>query len=205
MRTIKVTIGETVFDATKKKNVVKTVGMLDCVVPTIEDFGLSSQVETDEDGKTRYADSRLQWLQEAIEASVQATLRSRLVPKSVEYKKGHSAWTNVEGFFKSLTATLPKGAHFTLLKEWREYVTKWLSNKPLSEGKKAKFFAFLTDTKLLIAADEAVKNAVNAAAVKLAEEASADDVLKFDKFFMEIEAACSEEKEDEDISDVSFT
>ena len=205
MKSIKITIGETVFDATKKKNVVKTVGTLDCVVPTIEDFGLSSSVETDEDGKTRYADSRLQWLQEAIEASVQATLRSRLVPKSVEYKKCHSAWRDVEGFFKSLTATLPKGAHFTLLKEWREYVTKWLSSKSLSDGKKAKFFAFLTDTKLLLAADEAVKAAVNAAAVKMAEEATADDVLKFDKFFNEIETATTVEQEDEDISDVSFT
>lgn len=205
MKTVKVTIGETVRDIAKNKNVVKTVGTLDCVVPTIEDFGLSSQVETDEDGKTRYADSRLQWLQESIEASVQATLRSRLVPKSVEYKKGHSAWRDVEGFFKSLTQTLPKGAHFTLLKEWREYVTKWLSGKPLSDGKKAKFFAFLTDTKLLIAADEAVKAAVNAAAAKLAEEATADDVLKFDKFLVEIETACNTEKEDEDISDVSFT
>ena len=205
MKTIQITIGETVFDATKKKNVVKTVGSLDCIVPTIEDFGLSSQVETDEEGKTRYSDTRLQWLQEAIEASVQATLRSRLVPKSTEYKKGHSAWTDVDGFFKSLTQTLPKGAHFTLLKEWREYVTKWLSGKPLSDGKKAKFFAFLTDTKLLLAADEAVKNAVNAAALKLAEEASAEEVLKFDKFLVEIEAACSEEKEDEDISDVSFS
>ena len=205
MKTIQITIGETVFDATKKKNVVKTVGSLDCIVPTIEDFGLSSQVETDEEGKTRYSDTRLQWLQEAIEASVQATLRSRLVPKSTDYKKGHSAWTDVDSFFKSLTQTLPKGAHFTLLKEWREYVTKWLSGKPLSDGKKAKFFAFLTDTKLLLAADEAVKNAVNAAALKLAEEASAEEVLKFDKFLVEIEAACSEEKEDEDISDVSFS
>jgi hypothetical protein len=172
------------------------VGKVSFVCPTIEFFGLNGETITDEEGEVSYKDNKLQWLQKAIESTVRATLTSRLVPNSTEYKKGFSAWKSVEDFFASLGAS-EKGAHFKLAAQFREAFRQWAVSQKWSAGKH-NLIVSLLDEKALTTTSENNKSKMAVILGSFADSLTEEQAAAFDGLLTTLSEACDTAGEIED-------
>ena len=104
MKIVTTTISETVKTAGNAKGTRKEVGKISFLVPTLEEVKnhLNSEnalvLTKDADGKNvdSYDSDFSQFIADSIETACKSKLVSKLEPKSVTFKSGHSAWTTIE-------------------------------------------------------------------------------------------------------------
>ena len=138
------TISETIEKGGKKER--QEIGKIECLVPMLDEFGLTGETKTDEDGEVTYTDQKQEWLWGAVKSAVRSLLVSRLEPRSVKFREGYSAWTD----FNSMVATSGnRGAALVLRREFITAFTAFIAKLGKSEKWSNAMVAFASNAKAL--------------------------------------------------------
>lgn len=189
---IETTISETV-KGKDGKGERKEIGKISFLVPTLAEFGIEGETVRDEKtNELSYKDAKLNWLYSAVVAAARAILTSKLEPKSISFKSGHSAWVD----FDSMIAT--SGLRGQALAIRRDFIVsftafiaklgkseKWstamvgFASKPAAlagttQGNKAVFSAKLDEYEKTL--DESSKAKFLNIMIELAKVASGDEI-----------------------------
>ena len=138
------TISETVEKGGKKER--QEIGKIEYLVPMLDEFGLTGETKTDENGEVSYVDTKLDWLYGAVQSAVRSLLVSRLEPRSVKFREGYSAWTD----FATMVATSGnRGAALVLRREFISSFTGFIAKLGKSEKWSNAMVAFASNAKAL--------------------------------------------------------
>ena len=138
------TISETVKNGTKNER--KEIGKVEYLVPMLDEFGLTGETKTDENGEVTYTDPKQEWLWGAVKSAVRSLLVSRLEPQSIKFREGYSAWTD----FNSMVATSGnRGAALVLRREFITAFTSFIAKLGKSEKWSNAMVAFASNAKAL--------------------------------------------------------
>lgn len=138
------TISETIEKGGKKER--QEIGKIECLVPMLDEFGLTGETKTDDAGEVTYTDQKQEWLWNAVKAAVRSLLVSRLEPKSIKFREGYSAWTD----FQSMVATSGnRGAALVLRREFITAFTAFIAKLGKSEKWSNAMVAFASNAKAL--------------------------------------------------------
>ena len=141
---LETTISETIEKGGKNER--KEIGKIEYLVPMLDEFGLTGETKTDEDGEVTYTDQKQEWLWNAVKAAVRSLLVSRLEPRSVKFREGYSAWTD----FNSMVATSGnRGAALVLRREFITAFTGFIAKLGKSEKWSNAMVAFASNAKAL--------------------------------------------------------
>ena len=138
------TISETIEKGGKKER--QEIGKVEYLVPMLDEFGLTGETKTDDDGEVSYADPKLNWLYGAVQSAVRSLLVSRLEPRSVKFREGYSAWTD----FATMVATSGnRGAALVLRREFISSFTSFIAKLGKSEKWSNAMVGFASNAKAL--------------------------------------------------------
>ena len=137
-------ISETVEKGGKKER--QEIGKIEYLVPMLDEFGLTGETKTDEDGEVTYTDQKQEWLWNAVKSAVRSMLVSRLEPRSTKFKEGYGAWTD----FATMVATSGnRGAALVLRREFISSFTSFIAKLGKSEKWSNAMIAFASNAKAL--------------------------------------------------------
>ena len=141
---IETTISETVEVGGKRER--QEIGKVEYLVPMLDEFGITSETKTDDDGEVSYVDTKLDWLYCAVKAAVRSLLVSRLEPRSVRFREGYTAWTD----FATMVATSGnRGAGLVLRREFIASFTSFIAKLGKSEKWSNAMVGFASNAKAL--------------------------------------------------------
>ena len=141
---IETTISETIEKGGKRER--QEIGKVEYLVPMLDEFGLTGETKTDDDGEVSYVDTKLDWLYCAVKAAVRSLLVSRLEPRSVRFREGYTAWTD----FATMVATSGnRGAALVLRREFIASFTAFIAKLGKSEKWSNAMVAFASNAKAL--------------------------------------------------------
>ena len=141
---IETTISETIEKGGKKER--QEIGKVEYLVPMLDEFGLTGETKTDDDGEVSYADPKLNWLYGAVQSAVRSLLVSRLEPRSVRFREGYTAWTD----FATMVATSGnRGAGLVLRREFIASFTSFIAKLGKSEKWSNAMVGFASNAKAL--------------------------------------------------------
>ena len=141
---LETTISETIEKGGKKER--QEIGKVEYLVPMLDEFGLTGDTKTDENGEVTYTDQKQEWLWGAVKAAVRSLLVSRLEPRSVRFREGYTAWTD----FATMVATSGnRGAGLALRREFIASFTAFIAKLGKSEKWSSAMVAFASNAKAL--------------------------------------------------------
>lgn len=190
MKTVTTTISETIKTAGNAKGTRKEVGKISFLVPTLQEVKdhLNTEnalvLDKDADGKEldNFASDFSQFIADSIEAACKSKLVSKLEPKSVTFKSGHSAWTTIE----ELLEQGQRGQHFAIASAFKTAIGSFIAGLKKSDGFKAAVLSFCTNTQALAETTPANKAVVQKVLDGFLETLEEDDVAKYDKLLTSI-------------------
>ncbi len=190
MKTVTTTISERVKVNGSDKGVNKEVGKVSFLVPTLEEIKnhLNSEnalvLAKDADGKEidSFDSDFSQFIADSIETACKSKLVSKLEPKSVTFKNGHSAWTTIE----ELLEQGQRGQHFAIASQFKVAIGTFIAGLKKSDGFKAAVLSFCTNVQALAETTPANKQVVQKVLDGFLETLEEEDVSKFDKLLTAI-------------------
>ena len=190
MKIVTTTISETVKTAGNAKGTRKEVGKISFLVPTLEEVKdhLNSEsallMAKDAEGKEidSFDSDFSQFIADSIETACKSKLVSKLEPKSVTFKSGHSAWTTIE----ELLEQGQRGQHFAIASQFKIAIGTFIAGLKKSDGFKAAVLSFCTNVQALAETTPANKSVVQKVLDGFLETLEEEDVSKFDKLLTSI-------------------
>lgn len=189
MKTVTTTISETIKTAGNAKGTRKEVGKISFLVPTLQEVKdhLNTEnalvLDKDADGKELgFASDFSQFIADSIEAACKSKLVSKLEPKSVTFKSGHSAWSTIE----ELLEQGQRGQHFAIASAFKTAIGGFIAGLKKSDGFKAAVLSFCTNTQALAETTPANKQVVQKVLDGFLETLEEEDVSKYDKLLTSI-------------------
>lgn len=187
MKTVTTTISETIKTAGNAKGTRKEVGKISFLIPTLEE--VKDHLNTENalvlaDGKEldSFASDFSQFIADSIEAACKSKLVSKLEPKSVNFKSGHSAWNTIE----ELLEQGQRGQHFAIASAFKTAIGSFIAGLKKSDGFKAAVLSFCTNTQALAETTPANKQVVQKVLDGFLETLEEEDVAKYDKLLTAI-------------------
>ena len=186
---IETTISETIEKGGKKER--QEIGKVEYLVPMLDEFGLTGETKTDENGEVTYTDQKQEWLWGAVKAAARSLLVSRLEPRSVKFREGYSAWTD----FNSMVATSGnRGAALVLRREFIASFTAFIAKLGKSEKWSNAMVAFASNAKALAGTTASNKEVFAKNLNKFFDQLTEADQEKFANIIAELAKVSSAEE-----------
>ena len=186
---IETTISETVEVGGKRER--QEIGKVEYLVPMLDEFGLTSEAKTDDDGEVSYVDPKLDWLYCAVKAAVRSLLVSRLEPRSVRFREGYTAWTD----FATMVATSGnRGAGLVLRREFIASFTSFIAKLGKSEKWSNAMVGFASNAKALAGTTVGNKEVFQKNLNKFFDQLTEDEQEKFSGIIAELAKVSSAEE-----------
>ena len=186
---IETTISETIEKGGKKER--QEIGKVEYLVPMLDEFGLTSETKTDDDGEVSYVDTKLDWLYCAVKAAVRSLLVSRLEPRSVRFREGYTAWTD----FATMVATSGnRGAGLVLRREFIASFTSFIAKLGKSEKWSNAMVGFASNAKALAGTTVGNKEVFQKNLNKFFDQLTEDEQEKFSGIIAELVKVSSAEE-----------
>ena len=183
------TISETVEKSGKKER--QEIGKVEYLVPMLDEFGLTGETKTDDDGEVSYADPKLNWLYGAVQSAVRSLLVSRLEPRSVRFREGYTAWTD----FATMVATSGnRGAGLVLRREFIASFTSFIAKLGKSEKWSNAMVGFASNAKALAGTTVGNKEVFQKNLNKFFDQLAEADQEKFSGIIAELAKVSSAEE-----------
>ena len=183
------TISETVEKSGKKER--QEIGKVEYLVPMLDEFGLTGETKTDDDGEVSYADPKLNWLYGAVQSAVRSLLVSRLEPRSVRFREGYTAWTD----FATMVATSGnRGAGLVLRREFISSFTSFIAKLGKSEKWSNAMVGFASNAKALAGTTVGNKEVFQKNLNKFFDQLTEDEQEKFSGIIAELAKVSSAEE-----------
>ena len=186
---IETTISETIEKGGKKER--QEIGKVEYLVPMLDEFGLTGETKTDDDGEVSYVDTKLDWLYGAVKAAVRSLLVSRLEPRSVKFREGYTAWTD----FATMVATSGnRGAALVLRREFISSFTSFIAKLGKSEKWSSAMVGFASNAKALAGTTVGNKEVFQKNLNKFFDQLAEEDQEKFANTIAELAKVSSAEE-----------
>ena len=186
---IETTISETVEVGGKRER--QEIGKVEYLVPMLDEFGITSETKTDDDGEVSYVDTKLDWLYCAVKAAARSLLVSRLEPRSVRFREGYTAWTD----FNSMVATSGnRGAGLVLRREFISSFTSFIAKLGKSEKWSNAMVGFASNAKALAGTTVGNKEVFQKNLNKFFDQLAEADQEKFANIIAELAKVSSAEE-----------
>ena len=186
---IETTISETIEKGGKRER--QEIGKVEYLVPMLDEFGLTGETKTDDDGEVSYADPKLNWLYGAVQSAVRSLLVSRLEPRSVRFREGYTAWTD----FATMVATSGnRGAALVLRREFIASFTAFIAKLGKSEKWSNAMVAFASSAKALAGTTVGNKEVFQKNLNKFFDQLTEADQEKFANIIAELVKVSSAEE-----------
>ena len=186
---IETTISETIEKSGKKER--QEIGKVEYLVPMLDEFGLTGETKTDENGELSYTDQKQEWLWGAVKAAARSLLVSRLEPRSVKFREGYSAWTD----FATMVATSGnRGAALVLRREFISSFTSFIAKLGKSEKWSNAMIGFASNAKALAGTTVGNKEVFQKNLNKFFDQLTEDEQEKFSGIIVELAKVSSAEE-----------
>ena len=182
-------ISETVEKGGKKER--QEIGKIEYLVPMLDEFGLTGETKTDDDGEVSYVDTKLDWLYCAVKAAVRSLLVSRLEPRSVKFREGYTAWTD---FATMVATTGNRGAALVLRREFISSFTSFIAKLGKSEKWSNAMVGFASNAKALAGTTVGNKEVFQKNLNKFFDQLTEDEQEKFSGIIAELAKVSSAEE-----------
>ena len=185
MKTITTTISERVKVNGSDKSINKEVGKISFLVPTLEEIKNhlnSENALTFDKNAGSFTSDFSQFIADSIETACKSKLVSKLEPKSITFKNGHSAWNTIE----ELLEQGQRGQHFAIASQFKTAIGTFIAGLKKSDGFKAAVLSFCTNVQALAETTPANKQVVQKVLDGFLETLEEEDVSKFDKLLTSI-------------------
>ena len=186
---IETTISETVKNGDKNER--KEIGKVEYLVPMLDEFGLTGETKTDDDGEVSYVDTKLDWLYCAVKAAVRSLLVSRLEPRSVKFREGYTAWTD---FATMVATTGNRGAALVLRREFISSFTSFIAKLGKSEKWSSAMVGFASNAKALAGTTVGNKEVFQKNLNKFFDQLTEDEQERFSGIIAELAKVSSAEE-----------
>lgn len=191
------TVGTGTFKNGKEIGERKLVGKVSILLPEVQDVVShfakpESLVKND---KKEWTDNITQWIEKTIQSAAESLAKGRLVPDSVEWKAGFSAWMNFAEL--ATPSEAERGQHFALAKEVATGVYAHIRALGKSEQLASKVSALLADIKLSGLKETVItnKNIVSKYLASYMETLTEAEQAKYESRFTQIVEAATVEAE----------
>ena len=184
---------ETVISETVKgkdgKGERKEIGKISFLVPTLAEFGIEGETVRDEKtSELSYTDNKLNWLYGAVVAAARAILTSKLEPKSISFKQGHSAWVD----FDSMIATSGlRGQALAIRRDFIASFTSYIAKLGKSEKWSTAMVGFASKPQALASTTTGNKAVFSAKLDEYEKTLSDNDKVKFLNIMLELAKVAS--------------
>lgn len=187
------------------KTTREKVGTVEIYVPLVSELITTAvqALDTDkkplltDDGLPVYTDENLNWLQEAILASVKANARNKLVAKTADLKQGASIPTD----WASLTAESVGGGavHLVAIREVKVLFAKWFASLGKSQKAKEIAISLFNSVDALTHSDAVVKGKIAEYVGAFVDTLTDEETAKYSRYLDKVaDAATSEAVEADD-------
>lgn len=193
MKTIKITVSKAGPNKGDKRIIV---GSLETICPDLSDFGINAVTEVNDDGETVYSDAKCQWLQEAVETSVETWIKSALEPQTISFKAGFVAPTSLDNIFRP--TKLPRGAGIRIRSAFNTAFGNFVAGLKKSDNLKNTLIALcgMSEDKFRFGADESRKRIFSSYLGQFFTVCSDEDKTRFEKIFTDFATLCADGTEE---------